>query len=302
MRTLRAAALFAAVTAIGAASAAISPALAGAGAEGAAIVAEQAHHVSASAEKNHETSASAAPAVRIQATWTPDGKGHISTNLPDATDADLDKRRSENEDGDRASPLPKAARNKGPVDPMADKGLTADVMIPADLPLSLDGIPGGKKALLCLAMNDYFEARSEDLNGRLAVAKVVMNRLKDRRFPRSVCGVVMEKKAASANSPRVCQFSWHCDGQSDTPTDDEAWRQSLLLAAAVLFGGDNIDDPSKGALWFHQATIRPQWDSSITRFRRIGNHVFYHDTHAEPDQMASLPQKTGDTDTTSRRD
>lgn len=292
MRTLHAAALFAAVTAISVAPAAMSPALAGAGSDGVARVAEQAHQLSKQAEDSQNT-AQDAPAVQIKATWTRDGKGQLSTTLPEAAAPD--------ENDEALTPQSKAARNKLPPDPLADKGLTNDVQIPSDLALSLDGLPGGKKALLCLAMNDYFEARGEDLNGRLAVAKVVMNRLKDRRFPRSVCGVVLEKKSFAANGPRVCQFSWHCDGQSDVPADDEAWRQSLLLATAVLFGGDNIDDPSQGSLWFHQASIRPQWDGSITRFRKIGNHVFYHDTHAEPEQMAALPAKPGESDSPTRR-
>ena len=42
----------------------------------------------------------------------------------------------------------------------------------------------------CLAKNMYFEARNQGLAGQLAVSLVVMNRVKDERFPNTICGVI----------------------------------------------------------------------------------------------------------------
>ena len=45
----------------------------------------------------------------------------------------------------------------------------------------------------------------------MAVAEVVLNRVDDRRFPDTVCGVTTQ----GAGSGRGCQFSYACDGNSD---------------------------------------------------------------------------------------
>lgn len=174
----------------------------------------------------------------------------------------------------------------------ADQGLDAAVVIPDDLTLDISDVPGGKDALLCLAMNDYFEARGEDLPGRVAVAKVVLNRTVDARFPDSVCGVVFERRRVSADGAVVCQFSWHCDGQSDVPANGTVWRESLLIAAAVLFGGDSIEDPGHGALWYHATSVTPPWSPHLQQVAEIGRHIFYQDrqtTPADDQQVASLP-------------
>ena len=68
----------------------------------------------------------------------------------------------------------------------------------------------------CLALNIYHEARGESLEGRLAVAAVTMNRVRDKRFPDRVCEGVWQ--------PR--QFSWTHDGRSDRPREAKAWKRS----------------------------------------------------------------------------
>ncbi len=55
----------------------------------------------------------------------------------------------------------------------------------------------------CLVEAVYFESRDENVGGQLAVAFVVMNRVKDKRWPSSVCGVVHQKN----------QFSYYWDGK-----------------------------------------------------------------------------------------
>ena len=42
----------------------------------------------------------------------------------------------------------------------------------------------------CMALNLYWEARSEGVEGMTAVGWVVLNRMKDSRYPESVCGVI----------------------------------------------------------------------------------------------------------------
>ena len=42
------------------------------------------------------------------------------------------------------------------------------------------------EALVCLALNVYFEARNQAVEGQIAVSEVVMNRVEDSRFPDNV--------------------------------------------------------------------------------------------------------------------
>mgnify|MGYP003316608280 CR=1 FL=1 len=77
------------------------------------------------------------------------------------------------------------------------------------------------EALMCLALNVYFEARSENMASQIAVSLVVMNRVEDHRFPNTVCEVVKQgltyKWKPSLPIKNRCQFSWYCDGKPDKP-------------------------------------------------------------------------------------
>ena len=92
-------------------------------------------------------------------------------------------------------------------------------------------------ALMCMALNIYHEARNESTMGQLAVGQVVMNRVYDDRFPDNVCSVVKEGKPYNGHPIRNrCQFSWYCDGLSDTPRNSKAFVKSQENAQIVLNG------------------------------------------------------------------
>ncbi|MFA7430046.1 MAG: cell wall hydrolase [Rhodospirillaceae bacterium] len=152
--------------------------------------------------------------------------------------------------------------------------------IPEDISIDPAAVPGGLDALMCLALNDYWEARGESLEGRVAVARVVLNRMTDDRYPNSVCDVIHQHMVPEM--PRACQFSWTCDGRPDTPTDEHSWRRSLLLAAAMLDAESAIDDPTRGALWYHAASVRPTWVAQLVEATVIGSHTFYRDPPTPP--------------------
>ena len=77
----------------------------------------------------------------------------------------------------------------------------------------------------CLALNMYHEARGQGTAGLLAVSSVVMNRVKDERFPNTICEVVKQgptreswkKNGTYYPIKHRCQFSWYCDGVKDDP-------------------------------------------------------------------------------------
>ena len=129
---------------------------------------------------------------------------------------------------------------------------------------------GQLAALDCLALNIYFEARNEALEGKRAVGHVVMNRVRDQDFPGSVCQVIKQGGEATRGG---CQFSWWCDGRSDSPLDNLAWRESREIAWDVLRGASR--DPTRGALWYHADYVSPDWSDELARSGKIGRHIFY---------------------------
>lgn len=119
------------------------------------------------------------------------------------------------------------------------------------------------EAIMCLALNIYFEARDQDIEGQLMVAEVTMNRVASPDFPDTVCDVVWQPGA----------FSWTDDGKSDRPKDLEAFAQSVLLANEVLH--DNSVLLGTDATYYHEKSVRPYWVDSVTRIGMVGDHVFY---------------------------
>tara|TARA_Y100000114_G_C11696888_1_gene296459 strand:- start:390 stop:812 length:423 start_codon:yes stop_codon:yes gene_type:complete len=134
-----------------------------------------------------------------------------------------------------------------------------------------------ESAVVCLAMNIYFEARNQSFIGQVAVAQVVMHRVYDERFPNNVCDVVYQGERYSWNTDipvrNRCQFSWFCDGKSDKPTDAMAWERSLLVASGV-YGGGSYDTVS-GATHYHSVDVLPSWSESKQYIVRIDDHIFY---------------------------
>jgi len=149
--------------------------------------------------------------------------------------------------------------------------------LPSDLRIDWNNMVVGKKDLLCLALNDYWEARGEATRGRVAVAQVVLNRTRDPRYPDSICGVVTENRSSKSG---LCQFSWYCDGRSDIPHERDAWRASVLLAKSLLTRNNAISDLTGGALWYHNRDVSPIWSGRLEFAARQGDHYFYRE--AEP--------------------
>ncbi|MGE4062335.1 MAG: cell wall hydrolase [Rhodospirillaceae bacterium] len=159
--------------------------------------------------------------------------------------------------------------------------------IPPDLHIDLSSIVVSKDELVCMALNDYWEARSETMAGRIAVAQVVMNRAMDPRFPSNICEVVKQNFFQGALNK--CQFSWFCDDRADTPYEADAWRTSLKIAAAMLQKDSSIPDPTGGALWYHADHVRPSWTTDYETTTIIGSHVFYRDADSPSRVQARKP-------------
>jgi hypothetical protein len=166
-------------------------------------------------------------------------------------------------------------------------GIAQATEIPSDMKIDWSSIAVSKDELLCLALNDYWEARSELIAGRIAVGRVVLNRVMDPRFPSNICDVIKQSKFAGTTNR--CQFSWYCDQKTNDVPDSKEWRDSIKIAVALLQKDCSIPDPTGGALWYHADFLRPAWAAGFESTTIIGTHVFYR----EPDgpRTASAPRK-----------
>jgi len=126
------------------------------------------------------------------------------------------------------------------------------------------------EALTCLALNIYHEARNQPLDGKIAVAHVVLNRVESPRFPDDICSVIYQ---GVNKGKHRCQFSWACDGKSDKPREKRAWADSQAIAASVL--SLDTKDPTKGGTHYHTTASTPYWRKHLEKTRRIQDHVFY---------------------------
>lgn len=103
----------------------------------------------------------------------------------------------------------------------------------------------------------YGEARGEDFEGQVAVGAVVLNRLKDPRFPKTMRDIIYQAGAFTAVK----------DKQIHLDPDDEAYK----AAEAALSGLD----PTNGAIYYYNPRIATdRWIKSRPVIKRIGNHTF----------------------------
>jgi len=125
------------------------------------------------------------------------------------------------------------------------------------------------RAADCLTTAVYYEARSESDEGQRAVAQVVLNRVRDRAFPRSICGVVYQ----GSNRATGCQFSFTCDGSLNHPIEPRAWARARAVATGALAG--LVYAPVGSATFYHANYVSPWWAGSMKQVAAIGAHIFY---------------------------
>jgi spore germination cell wall hydrolase CwlJ-like protein len=122
----------------------------------------------------------------------------------------------------------------------------------------------------CLARAVYFESRSESDLGQLAVAKVILNRVKNPDFPKTICGVVYQ----GSGSRNSCQFSFACDGLPDDVKSPGAWAHAKMIAERAI-NNDPAIAMLGSAVNYHADYVTPRWSHTMRRLIRIGHHIFY---------------------------
>ena len=125
-----------------------------------------------------------------------------------------------------------------------------------------------QRALLCLTQAVYYEAGFEPVEGRRAVAQVVLNRLRHPAFPKSVCGVVYQGAGSG-----TCQFTFVCDGALYRRPAADAWIEAEKIARAALSG--YVETSVGEATHYHADYVAPRWAPMLAKVAEIGQHIFY---------------------------
>ncbi len=133
----------------------------------------------------------------------------------------------------------------------------------ASVPAHLSGVsPFSDDELYWLSRIVSAESAGEINSGKVAVANVILNRVKSPEFPNSIYGVIFDKKYG-------VQFTPTADGSIyKKPT-----TESIIAAKRALLG----EDVSKNSLYFLNPKIATNFWIVKNRpfYKRIGNHDFY---------------------------
>jgi N-acetylmuramoyl-L-alanine amidase len=114
----------------------------------------------------------------------------------------------------------------------------------------------------CMADNLHHEAKVDGMRGMEAVASVVMNRVRDPRWPDNVCDVVYQPS----------QFSWTLKKSLRTMKMKHDWK-TLAVATMALDG--TLIDKTGGATHYHAVYVTPRWGLVYEFTVQVGQHLFY---------------------------
>jgi hypothetical protein len=122
----------------------------------------------------------------------------------------------------------------------------------------------------CLAQGIYFEARGEPESGQAAVAQVILNRVRNPAYPKTICGVVYQNEKFRNR----CQFSFACDGRSEKIAEQRQWETAKRVGRDVTEGKIWIAEVGDSTHYYANY-VRPGWARRMIKMDTIGAHLFY---------------------------
>jgi spore germination cell wall hydrolase CwlJ-like protein len=126
----------------------------------------------------------------------------------------------------------------------------------------------------CLAVALFHEARNQPDDGLVAVANVIMNRVKVGQHPSTICEVIY----------RGCHFSFVCDktkqydpAGAKHSLDRSSWIKIYARSKELIisYNGVGFVDITKGATYYHSTKVKPKWRKYREKTVTIGDHIFY---------------------------
>jgi N-acetylmuramoyl-L-alanine amidase len=112
-----------------------------------------------------------------------------------------------------------------------------------------------------LARIVHAEAKGEPYAGKVAVATVILNRVKDERFPDTIKDVIYQKVSG------IYAFSPVQNGTINEPADEEAKEAVQEALAYEGMGNDSV-------YFYNPKTAESDWIFTREVTMNIGNHTF----------------------------
>jgi spore germination cell wall hydrolase CwlJ-like protein len=141
--------------------------------------------------------------------------------------------------------------------------------VAAAQPFHFKGTPAARlQATQCLATAAIYEAGSDE-RGQRAVMQIILNRVRDPAFPKTVCGVVYQ----GASLKTGCQFSFTCDGSALRRPEHSGWVAARTIAGHALSG--TVFRPVGTATHYHADWVVPYWIGSLDKIAQVHSHIFY---------------------------
>lgn len=123
-----------------------------------------------------------------------------------------------------------------------------------------------------LARTVFGEARGETRLGQIAVAHVILNRVKAESWYgdsiEEVCRKPWQFSCWNENDPNLSKLK-------AADLGDEAFRKCMFAALGAISGW--FPDPTEGSRHYHTKGVSPEWSRGKTPVCTIGVHRFFND-------------------------
>ena len=146
---------------------------------------------------------------------------------------------------------------------------SAQIVMPPTGAVEAANEAGRSPAIDCMTSAIVHEAGFEPVAGQEAVAEVILNRLHNPAYPKTVCGVIFQGSERRTG----CQFSFTCDGALRRASAAEMVARAREVATRAVDG--LLTPRTSGATHYHANYVSPYWAPSLLRVAAIGRHIFY---------------------------
>ncbi len=126
------------------------------------------------------------------------------------------------------------------------------------LKLKLEKEYNETKHLFALAL--YFESGITSYDDKCAVAQVILNRVKSKKFPNTITEVILQDKQFSFDKSQIPDYK------------SKTWKQCLEIADYAM--SNKLRNRVNGSLHYHATYVKPYWVSEM-KIERKFQHIFY---------------------------
>lgn len=126
----------------------------------------------------------------------------------------------------------------------------------------------------CLVEAIYYEIGWGNMEERLAVGAVVLNRVNFSNKPTTICAVV-HASTTREDGRKVCAFSYHCSPSRTYHNISNQYIKQMCEYAALAAIEGAVPAGLSRAVSFHNDSVSPNWSRTLRFVRKIGPHLFY---------------------------